>query len=309
MFEGPEEFAVKFSAFDLLHEYLRCKMGRIAAEIVCTPVYGAEKLSFEVVIGVNCLLRAHVNMPEVFAGQVRANGQAHEVDGSEPAADLFEAGKVAGVPCEKEIILIGTSDPAAPEGPAMVDKTAVRIMLGRGAGEFDTTVGKGLPPVEFMVGGDADTLKTGAEPEGNDEHSMTGQTLDRHLVKVIVMVMRQEYDINGRQILEGYTGLYVAPGAEERYGRSAVAPDRIGENIQSAKLNEERRVTDPCNSVIVCPLAEMQAPIIGNFRIIEHFLLDALTTAAIDEYPAEYFPERGSLECIIGIVEPPAAVM
>lgn len=239
MFEGPEKLAVQFAAFNLLHEHLRCEMGGIAPKVVGSPVDGAEKLPFEVVVGVNGLLGTHVYVPEILAGQIRADGQADEVDGTEPVADFFEAGKVAGVPSEEEIILIGSSDPAAPESAAMIDKTSVRVMLGRSTGKLDTTVREGVPPVELMIGGDTYALEFGTKPEGHNEHRVAGQPLDRRLVEVVVVVVGQKHHIDRRQILESDTSLNVAAGTEKRQRRYTVAPDGIGKDVQTAKLDEE----------------------------------------------------------------------
>jgi hypothetical protein len=64
-------------------------------------------------------------------------------------------------------------------------------------------------------------------------------------VEVIVVVVGEKYAVDGRQCFEVRHRRDEARRADERDGRDTLRPDRVGEEVESGKLQEEGRVPDP----------------------------------------------------------------
>jgi hypothetical protein len=64
-------------------------------------------------------------------------------------------------------------------------------------------------------------------------------------VEVVVVVVRDHHDVDRRQILQGDARRLFAPRAEEAHRRGAVAEDRIGQDVEAARLHQHGRMADP----------------------------------------------------------------
>jgi hypothetical protein len=64
-------------------------------------------------------------------------------------------------------------------------------------------------------------------------------------IEMIVMVVRENYDVNRRQAVEVYGWRNPAPGPEELQRRSALAPDGVDENVEPRDLEQKARMSDP----------------------------------------------------------------
>ena len=64
---------------------------------------------------------------------------------------------------------------------------------------------------------------------------------------MIVMIVGDQDDINGRKVLKHEAGRHQAFGASEGYGTCSLRPVRIGQHIDSLQLYQERGMPDPCH--------------------------------------------------------------
>lgn len=103
-----------------------------------------------------------------------------------------------------------------------------------------------MPPVEFVDFSESEAAQRGCEPKGaKDEGAMrSGDALQRGPVEMVVVVVADEQDLNRRQIFEADAGSAVALGAGELHGTRAARPDRVGEDIEAAGLEQNRGVID-----------------------------------------------------------------
>jgi len=78
-----------------------------------------------------------------------------------------------------------------------------------------------------------------------DDRAMSGSNaLERGPVEVVVVVVADEQDVNRWQILKADAGSAVALGPGELHGAGAARPDRVGEDIEAAGLQQNRGVID-----------------------------------------------------------------
>src|SRR3546814_14118442 len=62
---------------------------------------------------------------------------------------------------------------------------------------------------------------------------------------MIVMIMADHNEVDLRQILEANARLRYTLGAQRRAGAGIIRPDRIGKDIESTRLPQNRGVTNP----------------------------------------------------------------
>src|SRR5207249_9352852 len=71
------------------------------------------------------------------------------------------------------------------------------------------------------------------------------QALDCAGVKMIVVIVRLQYEIERRQVVEGDSRRDPAPRPRELRRRGSLAPDRIRQHVHAVKLDQQTRVSDP----------------------------------------------------------------
>ena len=193
-----------------------------------------------------CVARLHDH-----GRQVGADGNRGHVEGAEPRADLREPAKVGRVPREVEALGAAGDGPAAPEPAVPIPQGAAREMVGRDAGQREPGDGAALPPVQLPDLGDAELGEPRAEPERDQEARPMGlgEPLDGRHVEMVVVVVRDEDDVDWRQVLEREAGRGHALGTGEPDGARAIRPLRIGQNVHPVQLDQQRRVADPGHRV------------------------------------------------------------
>ena len=84
---------------------------------------------------------------------------------------------------------------------------------------------------------------------GDDDRPVAlPQPLQRRQVHMVVMIVADEDEVDLGQILEADARRPHPLWADEGEGRSTLRPDRIGENVEPASLDEHGRVADPGDS-------------------------------------------------------------
>ena len=72
-----------------------------------------------------------------------------------------------------------------------------------------------------------------------------GEPLDRRDVQVVVVIVRDQDDVDRRQILEREAGRRDPARAGERHGLARSDQLRIGQDVDAVELDQQGRVADP----------------------------------------------------------------
>jgi hypothetical protein len=105
-----------------------------------------------------------------------------------------------------------------------------------------------FPPVELddALGPHAPELEVRADPErGHERHVAPGELADGRVVEVVVVVVRDDHEVQRRHRAKGNGHGLEALGAGEPRWRRARSPDRIGEHAQAVDLDQHRRMAEP----------------------------------------------------------------
>jgi hypothetical protein len=68
------------------------------------------------------------------------------------------------------------------------------------------------------------------------------QTTQRRLIQVVVMVVAEQHDVDGRQLIEINARTAEAFGTGKLHRAGAFRPNRVGEDVHAGSLNEHGRV-------------------------------------------------------------------
>ena len=186
-------------------------------------------------------------------GDVEAAAQRRRLARREPFADVGEVFRVAGVAGEEEMQVGREHREAAPERLESVVQPAPRPVLHGGQHHLDRPRGAGdrvgLPPVELDHAVDAALRQPRLEAQRHDEErrsaGLRGQRADARVVEVVVVVVRDQHQIDVRQFGEREAGRDVALRPDEAERRRPLGEHRVGEDAQSAELRQHRRMADP----------------------------------------------------------------
>lgn len=198
----------------------------------------------EVLVRLHGLLRIGVHVTEPPAWFVRPDRQEGQVDPGVPAADLAEPVPVTGVPGEVDPPGVGAGggdDPAAPQGAAGVGEGPFGPVVGRHEVEADPVELRRFPPVELGDTGEAATAAPAAEPGGDEERGVSGQSAQGGGVEVVVVVVADDDGVHRRQVLPADADR----GDPGRGPEDPPGPDGIGEDGQSAGTDDPAGVPGP----------------------------------------------------------------
>src|SRR5215472_2935295 len=127
----------------------------------------------------------------------------------------------------------------------------------------------------------------------------------RRLVEMVVVIVRDEHDVDRRQVLEGDTGWRKALHPHRAGERAQpLAPHGVGENVHAVELYEKRGVTDPRHGRLVAILAQRLhvGPDGGQGRELVRAARDGGKAQEVEAYAG---PVRGTPELGIQIPEGP----
>ena len=194
------------------------------------------------------LLGIHVHRPHEPPGLVSADRQQRDVERPVALGDASELGVIARVAGEEHPVGVGSHCPTAPQrGPAIAQPARAEV-LSRRASDERRTDGRLLPPVVLPHVSRAARPNEPPEPEGHEPRGAglaRGEATHRPVVQMVVVVVRQQHQVDRGQGREVDPGRHPAARAREPNRRRAVAPHRIGEHVEPAYLEQKARVPDP----------------------------------------------------------------
>ncbi len=205
--------------------------------------------ALEVEVGAQALRRGHVDVGPELA--VRADLDHRGVERAVRGADLLEAVEVAGVTAVVDPVLVTGDHPGGPEGVLGVAQAAPAEVAGRGRGQGEAADLGLLVPVQLAqpVGGHAPVLQVRADAQRDGEQGVrVGQRLDRGHVQVVVVVVRDDDDVDRAERGQRQGHRVQALGSGERERGAAVAPDRVEEDPVAVDLREHAGVAHPGQS-------------------------------------------------------------
>ena len=179
-----------------------------------------------------------------------ADFKHHEIEGAKALADFLILGGEAAVAAEKDRVAWRANDERGPERAVPPLDRATREVLRRRGAHPDAAFRElvRLPPVELGDARrrDAPGLEMRADAKRSHErHVERRQLADRRIVEVIVVVVRDDHEIERWQRVQRDRHGLEALRAREPRRRGAQPPDRIGEHAQAVDLDQHRRMTEP----------------------------------------------------------------
>jgi hypothetical protein len=229
------------------------------------PVHRQEGTAAEQRPGLDRVRRPEVDVPP---GRMEgADLEHHEVEGTEALADVGVLRRETGVAAEEDMVARRADRHRRPQRRVAVLQPAAGEVLRRRGGHHELGAGQRVrfPPVEL---GDAfrrhaEGFEVRADAERGDEGhvAVPGQRADGRIVEVVVVVVRDDDEVDGRQRVQAHRhGLKaLRPGHPRR--RGARAPHRIGEHAQAVDLDEHGGVAEPRGAQ---PRVRRLAPDVGR---------------------------------------------
>ena len=179
-----------------------------------------------------------------------AHLEHHQVEGAEALADGGVLAGQAGVAAEEHTMARRLDDERRPQRRvAVLQRAAGEMLRGRGVHhQLRAGQPRRLPPVELddALRRHAPGLQVRSHAQRGDEgHALARQLADGRVVEVVVVVVRDQHQIDGRQRAQRHRHRLEALRPGQARGRGARAPHRIGEHAQAVDLDQHRRVPEP----------------------------------------------------------------
>jgi len=120
-------------------------------------------------------------------------------------------------------------------------------VLGRGEAQGQAIDFAGIPPVQLINVGNTAFDKPGLDPEWHQPaRRLAGrQTLDRRFVQMVVVVVRNQHEINARQVFNSQGRRHDTARRQPRDGAGVVAQVRVEQNVLAADLQEHAGMSEP----------------------------------------------------------------
>src|SRR6266508_5731427 len=120
-------------------------------------------------------------------------------------------------------------------------------MLSGHADQPQPLVLERLPPVQLLDVSDALPSEPALEPEGHHEEWIVrcGKALHGAEVEVVVVIVRDEDEVDRRQGLESEAWRAQSPGPSRGQWARPLTPMRVGEEGDPLQLDQQCRVADP----------------------------------------------------------------
>lgn len=207
-------------------------------------------------VGRNYILRTHVHGLHEPPRLISTDGKNRCVQRSKATSNLCELRVKTRVAGKENSMAADAYDPTAPKGGIPVPGITPGEMLRRSAPCRYCAQAARLPPVHLDDMSCAPLFQKITDAKRYDPlcERKSGNKMTHGLViEVIVMIVRDENCVDGRERVEGHAGRRVSPGSGKLNRRSSVAPDRIGKDADSVRPDEEAAMAYPgnCKSGIV----------------------------------------------------------
>jgi hypothetical protein len=113
-------------------------------------------------------------------------------------------------------------------------------MFARREGDLPIVVGKTFPPIELDHALEAEVDREVADAPGHDADFWMRQTAQGGFMEMIEMRVREQDQIDGREVFDFQAGAFDAFEEKQPVGKI-----RVDEHVEVRELNEEGRVADP----------------------------------------------------------------
>src|SRR5438874_199941 len=209
-------------------------------ELERPPMDGHHQLRAKPAECLNRFRGMHVEIAHEPAWLVRADGQECEIERTAALGDSRKLRMVAGVAREENTAAIVRGErPAAPQRFAAIDERATAEVLRRYARDVQVIDVRGLPPVQLAREFCSAPAHKGFESQRNEPRRLWKRARERPnrtVIEMIVVVVRLQNDVDGRQVAELYTGCHPTTRTGKAKWRRAITPHRVGEDVQPAEL-------------------------------------------------------------------------
>src|SRR5690242_2624259 len=192
------------------------------------------------------LLGIHVNVFHEPTRLVGPDGEQGQIDRSQPSSDLLEMGSITGIAREKDSLPHDFNQEPTPEGVIAVEHPPRRVVLRRCQRDGDVAPGRGLPPIELLHLANSHRAQQPPVADRGDKRGLeaTVELAESVHITVIVVVMAEQHDRDGRQVVEA-DPRGPDPARSRRLARArSLGVHRIGKNGCAGGLNEKGRMTD-----------------------------------------------------------------
>src|SRR5258706_461193 len=105
-----------------------------------------------------------------------------------------------------------------------------------------------LPPIQLDYAASPPLLDENRETQWHDPHRgrvRCCESPDGSIVEMVVVIVRLQHKVERRQLVEANPRGDPAAWTGESHRRRALAPHRIGQNVEPTQLHEEARVSHP----------------------------------------------------------------
>src|SRR5205807_8747056 len=190
--------------------------------------------------------RIHMDVFHEPAWLVGADREQRQIDRSEPRGNLPEMGAVAGIAGKQQTPAARLDQEPTPQRAVAVERAARGEMLRRRQRDRKRRGARALPPVELLDITDARRLQQPAVAKRGHEPRMKPslQRSQGREIAVVVMIVTEQHERDGGQIVEAHARRPHAARARERNRARALRVHRIDQQADGADLDEKRGMTD-----------------------------------------------------------------
>ena len=182
-------------------------------------------------------IRSHVNVPERFR-MVSSDREQSDFRRALPA-NIFEPLKIGAVPrvINSPPLMFEHKSPVA---PMMIAQHSRPPMFAWRQRHFPIPMRKTVPPFQLDHSPKTQVVRQITHPPRHHPNFRMGQTAQRWLVKMVEMRVRQQHQIDPRQMLDSQAGAFDPLQQEKPVGKIG-----IDQNIQVSELDQKRRMANP----------------------------------------------------------------
>jgi len=210
---------------------------RLERQLERAVVHRHKNLRAQIAERLHRLVRPHVDFAERLR-VIRADGQQRDFR-REPLADFREAVEIRAVAGVVNFSSLMLQHESAVTAMLVVQCPRTPVRAGRER-HLPVALRKSFPPVQLHDAGEAEVAREIADAPRHHADFRRRQPAQRRLVKMIEVRVREQNQINRRQIADAQAGA-LEPLQQEKPVREI----RVHQHVQVRELDEKRRVADP----------------------------------------------------------------
>ena len=186
----------------------------------------------------------------IHAGSYAPTGSSTRSKGTEAPGDLRELRVPGGVAGEEHRAAARLQHPAAPERAIAAPRRATAEMPGRSArdGQSQVVCRLAIPPAVFADRCRAEPSQLAAHTDRRHPAGLRvapDNATQRAAIEVVVVIVREDDEVQRRQVVERDARADPAPRPRETDRRCALAPHRIRQHVERSQLQQRAGVSDP----------------------------------------------------------------